>query len=223
MHIWINIGDKLNKYPVTQNMREIIQSSICFNKFSKVLEAQMILSLNNEIKLTNKKLKPNPQNSTITVVEGIKVAKDIGLDDLRDTAEIIKTYPKDYKNGVLCQIVWDRYENDILDCLHETFSNEEFIALAKEIGGVRVSHNAFDYPSDCKVLQDQYSEVIDGVKFFAQIPFNDWLLEDHAYSQTCIYCEEELHLITTSGCFSVEGEVEQVFKEFMSKIELLYY
>ena len=31
MHIWIDIGDKLNKYPVTQNMREIIQSSICFS------------------------------------------------------------------------------------------------------------------------------------------------------------------------------------------------
>ena len=208
MHIWINIGDKLNKYPVTQNMREIIQSSICFNKFSKVLEAQMILSLNNEIKLTNKKLKLNPQNSIIKVVEGIKVAKDIGLDDLRDTAEIIKTYPKDYENGVLYEIVWDCYEYDILDCLHETFSNEEFIALAKEIGGVTVSHNVFDYPSDCKVLQDQYS------------PHIDWLLEDHAYSQTCIHCEEELHLMTTSGCFSVEGEIEQVFKEFMSKIEL---
>lgn len=214
------MSDKLNKYPVTKNMREIIQASICFNKFSKVIEAQMILSLNDEVKLIDKKRKTNPQNSIIKVVEGIKVAKDLGLDDLQDTLEIIKSYPKDYKNGALCEIVWDRYENEILDCLHETFSNEEFIALAKEIGGVTVSHNTFDYPSDCKVLQDKYSEVIDGVKFFSQITDSAWLLEDHAYSQTCIHCEEELHLITTSGCYSVEREVEHVFKEFMSKIEL---
>ena len=37
--------DILNKYPVTKNMREIIKASICFNHFSKVIVAQMILFL----------------------------------------------------------------------------------------------------------------------------------------------------------------------------------
>ena len=38
MHIWINIGDKLNKYPVTQNMREIWENLSLPEKLIKIDE-----------------------------------------------------------------------------------------------------------------------------------------------------------------------------------------